>query len=230
MKNRQNGRRIRRSGRFTLVELLIVISIIAILASLLLPALNSAREKAVSSGCRSQIKQFLTMTFTYANDFEEYYPYSSVYTSATEIGWGKGSGRNFGIFMDLNYMPDKSMMYICPAYNGEKLGANKRISSHLSSYIWLPALSGTGGNSSDIKASKYCKTMKITQKPDEGGNMTVLLDSVDNTNWNTSNSIAKMHKTHYNVGWHDGAAAPVPSYVIARAGSYNYKVLFSRRW
>ena len=63
-------RRMLRAARagFTLVELLVVVSVIALLIALLLPALSRARRAAQSAGCLSNLRQLQTCWLMYAND------------------------------------------------------------------------------------------------------------------------------------------------------------------
>ncbi|GEM_PF-5424380 len=64
----------RATRAFTIVELLVVISIIALLLGLLLPALARAREASRNSTCASNLKQVATAMELYANDYNDLYP------------------------------------------------------------------------------------------------------------------------------------------------------------
>ncbi|HEX3856990.1 MAG TPA: prepilin-type N-terminal cleavage/methylation domain-containing protein [Verrucomicrobiae bacterium] len=75
-----------KSGRagFTLIELLVVIAIIAILAALLLPALSSAKQKAWTTSCNSNLHQIGLGMRMFADDNDELYP-----ESGSRIPWGQ---------------------------------------------------------------------------------------------------------------------------------------------
>ena len=70
-RTKKNGKRNVAKKRFTLIELLVVIAIIAILAGMLLPALNKARKKARETDCYSKMKQLSLATTFYLDENEE---------------------------------------------------------------------------------------------------------------------------------------------------------------
>lgn len=78
-----NNSRIR---AFTLIELLVVIAIIAILAAMLLPALNRARNNAQAAACVGNMKQHSTAILSYAGTYNDYLPTAQIKDYA-DGGW-----------------------------------------------------------------------------------------------------------------------------------------------
>ncbi len=109
MKKRKENRK---SGGFTLIELLVVIAIIAILAALLLPALNRARDSAVSVKCLGNLKQMAILTHRYMEEFNTglpYYSYAFKKTSSNDYYIGKTLPEYYGCRSGLNTIS------VCPA-------------------------------------------------------------------------------------------------------------------
>ena len=130
----------RKTVRFTLIELLVVIAIIAILAGMLLPALNRARQMAMARSCTGRIKEFALVNIQYAQDYKDQMVHDSASGTYPWYGFnGYGPFKNLTIKKSvLGDVPQaKVPLFYCPVEYINPLDTEANRTRKATYFCWI---------------------------------------------------------------------------------------------
>ena len=167
-------------GNFAIIQLSVVIAIIAILAGMLLPALNAARESARKASCMSNLKQIGLGIKQYANmmKWEGWYP-------ATADSKTTGA---FNLLISTKKLTDTGM-YICPSATGVTKATGSTLAAGNISYRY------TKTPLSESSAADSAVSADLSGNHTDAGNALFVdghvgqFDTIGNTAWDHKDNI-----------------------------------------
>ncbi len=220
VKNEQCSRLPRRYTNlpaFTLIELLVVIAIIAILASMLLPALNNARNKAKQIKCAAQLKEIVLCCQMYASENRDLFP-----------PYRMANGTTYGMRWPHFVISDKKKLANCPSHDYIMDWSAAKTSYGIN--VWMVPPNGVRTTASIKRASEKILLADIL-------NLTVTTNKYTG-GWYSNGTAAYTEGIFYprhdwglNIGWSDGHVSYFKCDLKSPTGFYNYtNYSNSRKW
>lgn len=213
--------------RFTLIELLIVIAIIAILAAMLLPALSQARERAKASECMNNIKQIGMAFSAYQSDWGDAFPIARLpVSSSVSYYWP-------GVFVQSKYLTRK--VFSCPngkpGYYRDYL-QNGSLANYIPSatewmridYGYNHNLLGPCGSTKVVKITKITRPSTVILAADARDQNSGVGLYAMNSNYTIESNIGLAWPRHsnghlVNLLWVDGHSSAIRTGGTEQAGS-----------